>query len=111
MKISHHNYEYVCVLTISGEYTADDVDAFHRVVADRLDAGSKHFLIDCEHLEFVDSAGLESWLRLQERIGDRAGQVRLIKPDDNMRKVLEMTRLERAFEAHPTLEAAVRSVR
>jgi len=111
MKISTQNYEYVCVLTLSGEYTTDDIDQFRRAIADRLDAGSKHFLIDCENLEFVDSSGLESWLRLQEQIGERGGQVRLINPDDNLKKVMEMTRLDRAFEAHPTLEAAVRSVR
>ncbi|RMD62112.1 MAG: anti-sigma factor antagonist [Planctomycetota bacterium] len=111
MKISAQNYEYVCVLTLSGECTADDVDQFNRVVNDRLEAGSKHFLIDCEHLEFVDSAGLECWLRLQERISERGGQLRLIKPDENLSTVLRITRLDRAFKAHPSLEAAVRSVR
>lgn len=111
MKLSYQEYEHICVLTLSGEYTADDVDQFRRSVADRVTAGARHILLDCEHLEFVDSAALESWLRLREEIGERNGQLRLIKPDDNVAKILKLTRLDKSFESHPTIESAVRSVR
>lgn len=111
MKLSFQEYEHVCVLTISGEYTAEDVDAFRRTVSERIDAGARHILLDCEHLEFVDSLGLESWLRVRETLGEKNGQVRLIKPDETMRTILSLTRLDRAFETHETLESAVRSVR
>lgn len=111
MKLSFQEHEHICVLTLSGEYTADDVDQFRRTVADRLASGTRHMLLDCEHLEFVDSAGLESWLRLREDLSTRSGQLRVIKPDDNVATILRLTRLDKSFEAHPTLESAVRSVR
>lgn len=111
MKISYQDYEHICVLTLSGEYTADDVDQFQRIVADRIAGGTRHILLNCEHLEFVDSAGLESWMRLREQVGEHAGQLRLVQPDETVAKILELTRLERAFESHNTLESAVRSVR
>ena len=111
MKLSYQEYEHICVLTLSGDYTHDDVDNFRRVVSDRLDDGARHVLLNCEYLEFVDSAALESWLRLREQLGDKGGQFRLINPDDNVEKILRLTRLEKSFEAHPTIESAVRSVR
>lgn len=111
MKLSHQDYEHVTVLTLSGDYTADDVEQFTRAVSDRRAAGARDVLLDCENLEFIDSAGLESWLRLQERVGEAGGQVRLVRPDEVVRKILSLTRLDLAFEAHPTLEAAVRSLR
>jgi len=111
VKLSFHEYEHVCVLTVSGEYTDEDVEVFRRTVGERLDNGARHILLDCEHLEFIDSAGLESWLRLRELIGQTGGQVRLIKPDENVHTILKLTRLDRAFETHETLESAVRSVR
>lgn len=111
MKLSYHEYEHVCVVTLSGEYTADDVDAFRRTIGDRMEHGARHILLDCEHLEFLDSAALESWLRLRELLGQGNGQMRLIKPDENVQKILEITRLQKAFETHVSLEAAVRSVR
>ncbi len=111
MKLSFQDYDHVCVLTLSGEYTLEDVDQFKRIVSDRLTAGARHVLLNCEYLEFIDSAGLEALLRLREDLAQRSGQMRLIKPDDNVAKILRITRLDRSFELHPTLESAVRSVR
>ncbi|HBS29072.1 MAG TPA: hypothetical protein DEB06_06395 [Phycisphaerales bacterium] len=111
MKISHHDYEHVTVLTVSGDFTADDTEQFARVVNDRRGAGVRHVIIDCENLEFVDSAGLESWLRVQESLGEGGGQFRLIRPDETLTTILALTRLDLAFEAHPSLEGAVRSLR
>jgi anti-sigma B factor antagonist len=111
MKISHQNYEHVTVLTISGDLTADDVPQFQRVVAERRAEGVTDIVLDCENIEFVDSAGLESWLRLQESLGEHGGQFRLMRPDDTLQKILALTRLDLAFETYATLETAVRSLR
>lgn len=111
MKVSHQDYEHVSVLTLSGDFTADDVEQFRRVIAERRAAGVRDVLVDCEALEFVDSAGLEAWLRLQEQLGESGGQMRLVRPDEVVSKILQLTRLDLAFEAHPSVEAAVRSLR
>lgn len=111
MKISFQDYEIVSVLTISGDLTAEDVEQFLRVVNDRVASGVKHVLIDCENLEFIDSEGLEAWLRVQEKLGEAGGQFRLVRPDETLSTILELTRLDLAFESLPTVEAAVRSLR
>lgn len=111
MKVSSQDYDHVTVLTLSGDYTADDVEQFRRIVTDRRAAGVRDVLLDCENLEFVDSAGLESWLRLQELLAEHGGQLRLVRPDQTIRTILDLTRLELAFERHGTIEAAVRSLR
>jgi len=111
VKLSFQEYEHICVLTLSGEFTEDDTGQFRRSVSDRIEAGARHVLLDCEHLEFVDSSGLEAWLRVREEVGEQGGQFRLIKPDENVGKILEITRLDKSFETHDTLESAVRSVR
>lgn len=111
MKVSFQDYEHICVLTLSGEFTHDDTDHFSRIVAERQAAGTRHFILDCGSLEFTDSAALESLLRLQERLGEAGGQLRLIKPDETVSTILRLTRLELALESHPSLELAVRSLR
>lgn len=111
MKISHQDFEHVSVMTLSGEFTADDADAFSRVVEDRLRGKVRDAVLDCEHLEFIDSAGLEAWLDLQERLASKGGQLRLVKVDDTIAQILRVTRLDLALEAHDTVEHAVRSLR
>ena len=111
MKLSHQDYETVTVLTLSGDFSHDDVEPFIRAVGDRRRIGVKHVLIRCDNLEFIDSAGLECWLRLQEDLGVEGGQLRLIEPEETIQKILEITRLDLAFESHASVEAAVRSLR
>ncbi|HVZ94548.1 MAG TPA: STAS domain-containing protein [Phycisphaerales bacterium] len=110
MKASSQDFDHVRVVTISGEFTADDTEAFKRTTEDR--AGKvKSVILDCRELEFVDSAALESWLRLQEQLGSQGGQLRLVAPDTTVSTILELTRLNLAFESHPSIESAVRSLR
>jgi len=111
MKLSYQEFEHIAVLTLSGEYTAEDIEQFERSVNDRINAGARHIVIDCEHLEFVDSKGLESWIHLQTRLGEKGGQLRLVKPDETVSRILELTRLDLALESHKGLEQAVRSLR
>lgn len=111
MKISFQDYDTLSTLTLSGEFTHDDVTAFNRVVSDREQAGARHFVLDCANLEFIDSAALEALLRLQERIGTSGGQLRLIKVDDTLDTILRLTRLDLALESHESLELAIRSLR
>lgn len=111
MKVSHQNFEHITLLTLSGEFTAEDVELFRRTTAERLSSGARHMVLDFENVDFVDSAGLESLLRLQERLGENAGQLRLIKLDSTLERILELTRLDLAFESHETIEKAVRSLR
>ncbi len=111
MKISYQEYEHVCVLTLSGECTSEDVEHFTRIANERRAAGARHIMLDCEHLEFVDSAALECWLDLADGLGEGGGQLRLIQPDESVSRILKITRLDKSFETHKSLESAVRSVR
>lgn len=111
MKLSYEDHGAITVLTISGELTADQADAFRRAVADRFTAGARDVILSLEHMSLVDSAGLELLLWLLDEVSDRGGQVRLVKPDDLVAKILELTRLDRRFDTHQTLEAAGKSLR
>lgn len=111
MKLSYEDHGVITVLTISGELTSDQADAFRRSVGERFAAGAHDVVLNIEHLTLVDSVGLELLLWLLDEVAERAGQVRLVKPDDMVRKILELTRLDRRFDIHDTLESAGKSLR
>src|SRR5262245_51083619 len=97
MKLSYEDHNTVTVLTISGELTADQSDSFRRACQDRMNAGIRDIVLDMEYLTLIDSAGLELLLWLVDEVSDRSGQVRLVNPDDNIRKIFQLTRLDRRF--------------
>jgi anti-anti-sigma factor len=111
MKLSYEDHGIITVLTISGELTADQADAFRRAIGDRFTAGVRDVVLNIEHLTLIDSAGLELLLWLLDEVAERHGQVRLVNPDETVHKILELTRLERRFSIHNTVESAGKSLR
>lgn len=111
MKLSYEDHSTISVVTISGELTADQSDAFRRACLDRLHSGAVHVILELEYLTLIDSAGLELLLWLLEEISKKRGQLRLVKPDDNIMKALHLTRLDRRFTICETVEEAARSLR
>lgn len=111
MKINHQIQDRITVVNLEGDITLDELDPLRKVVADQLACSNYDFVIDLSQVEFVDSKGLETLLWLQEQAADRLGQVRLVNPSSPVRQILRLTRLDRAFESHPTVENALKSLR
>lgn len=111
MKLSYEDHRSISVITISGELTADQVDTFRRSCQERFTNGITDIVLDLEYLTFVDSAGLESLLWIIDEGSARGGQLRLVKPDPTVRKILEISRLERRFNIHESIESAAKSLR
>ncbi len=111
MKFSYEDHGQVSVLTLSGELTADESDSFRRSCQERFAAGIKDVVLNMEHMTLIDSAGLEQMLWLMEELAEINGQLRLVNPDDTIAKILEITRLDRRFNIHETIESAAKSLR
>lgn len=111
MKLSYEDHARTTVLTMSGEFTIDQADSFRRSCQERFSNGICDIVIDMENLRLIDSAGLESLLWLRDETAQHGGQLRLVKPDSTIQKILEVTRLERRFDQHDSIEAAARSLR
>ena len=71
----------------------------------------RDIVLDLEYLTFVDSAGLEALLWMIDEASERGGQLRLVKPDPTVGKILEISRLDRRFNIHQSIESAAKSLR
>ena len=111
MKLSYEDHDSITVLTVSGELTADSADAFRRTCQERFDAGVRDVVLDLEHLTLIDSAGLELLLWIVDEAANRSGQCRMVNPGETVQKIFEVTRLDRRFVVHESIEAAAKSLR
>ncbi len=111
MKFSYEDHGSTSVLTVSGELMADQADSFRRACQDRFEAGIRDVVLDLEHMTMIDSVGLELLLWLVDELSERRGQLRLVNPDEAITKILEITRLERRFNTHESIESAAKSLR
>jgi anti-sigma B factor antagonist len=111
MKLSYEDHDNTSLVRLSGELTADQTDFFRRTCSDRLAAGKRNVVLDMEHLTLIDSAGLEMLLWLMEETSERGGQLRLVRPDETVQRILYITRLDRRFDIHHSLESAAKTLR
>lgn len=112
MAVKCEEYNKVCVMTLDGDFLGEDVSAARKAAETVIDTKQiVQFVIDFEKSGFADSEGLEALIWLKRQCEDRFGQIKLAALDENMKKILEMTRLEHRFECHPDLPSALKTMR
>ena len=109
MPIKCDEYNNVCVLGLSGDLSSAESEALRKQVEGLIDKRQIiDFVVDLEKCAFIDSEGLETLLWMKRRCEDLFGQIKLAAADENVKKILEITRLEHQFECHPDVGRALK---
>ena len=112
MAITAENYGHAVMLNLKGELAEDTLGAFRQVVEHQLENDEVvDVILNMEEVTTIDSAVLEYLLDLRDRLSEKFGQVRLAKCDENVRKILEITRLTGEFEMFDDVSEAVKVIR
>jgi anti-sigma B factor antagonist len=94
------------VVSLEGEvdlYTAPELkQELHRLVGE----GAKQIVIDMTATTFIDSTTLGVLLSVVKRVRPEGGAVLLVCPDRNVRRIFEITLLDRVFTIVDTREEA-----
>lgn len=100
----------VTVLTVTGDLVIGEPEAaFKKTVSRLLEEGRVFLLVDLKDTGFLDSSGLGALVRALTHSRKEGGQTKLVHAGSQVRKVLEMTKLDSVFEIHDNLEEAVSS--
>lgn len=106
MQLTHESQDRLTVIRLEGSMTHDALGPFKELVVKCLSEQACDFVLDASDLEYIDSKGLESLLWLKEVAHEQLGQIRLVDATEQVREILELTRLTSEFEwANDTQEA------
>jgi anti-anti-sigma factor len=94
------------VVTVAGELDMANADQVAELLDEVGNEGGGTIVVDLSGLSFIDSSGIHALLR--PRPHDAA--VELVCPPGNVRRVLEVTKLERVLPVHDTLAQALAAV-
>jgi anti-sigma B factor antagonist len=72
-----------------------------------IDGGASTVVVDLSDAAVVDSTSLGVLLRAMKRLREQDGQIRLVVPRAEVRRVFEITMLDRIFPLHETQEEAL----
>ena len=111
MNITAESYGRAVLLNINGELSEDALSAFQQALDHQmLTQDVVDVVLNMEQVPFVDSAVFEYLLDLQDKLIERLGQVKFANCDENVTKILEMTRLKNGFEVFSDVAEAVKTI-
>ena len=97
------------VLTVSGEVDLGTAPRLRETLVGVVADGHKHVVVDLSATEFLDSTGLGALVAGFKRLRAHQGDMRLVCTTDRIRKVFELTRLDRVLPLFESVEDACRA--
>lgn len=111
MRVNVRRKRRVCVVELAGRLTLEDGASVPRQqVAELLEAGERRFVFDLNGLSVIDSAGVGEIVACYKRAAENAAVVKIaLRPDGLVRRVFEISGLERALEVFDEVDDAIAS--
>jgi anti-sigma B factor antagonist len=98
------------VLAIHGEADLHAAPELKERLRAAIDRGVTVVVVDLTDTDFVDSTSLGVLLGATKRLREREGEIRLVVSRPELRRIFEITLLDRVFQLHDTREEALAAV-
>src|SRR6266566_2064843 len=102
LRVQHHDDR--AVVHVGGEVDLDTCPQLRGALAELVDQGSYHLVVDLEQVSFLDSSGIGVLMGVQRRLREHGGSLRLAAPAARLRRVLELTGVTTVLPISPTDE-------
>jgi len=109
MKISVQDYNDATVVELQGEFDGDSAELFQNTITDIIGKRKAGIVLDMSAVGFVGGQGLEQMLWARDYCSENKREFKLAGLDENLAKILEVTRLENEFDRYAELAEAVKS--
>jgi anti-sigma B factor antagonist len=95
------------VLDVRGDVDVYSSPALRHQIMDRIQHGNSRIIIDLEHVDFLDSAGIAVMISGLRLATNSDGTLVLVQPGDQVRRMLRLTNLDQVLQTFPSVEDAV----
>jgi anti-sigma B factor antagonist len=97
----------VATVAVAGEVDLSTAPALKQALLETIEGGSRKVLVDLSHATFIDSTTLGVLMGAVKRLRPAGGELAIACNDPNIRKIFEITLLDRIFEIYPSLDEAL----
>jgi anti-anti-sigma factor len=110
LEITQREMNGIYLLALNGRLAlGPESSGLVATVDNLLASGATRIVLNLEHVNYVDSAGLVALIEMQRKTKAKGGSLKLCHLRPNLLRALEMARLLPIFETSPTETAAVAS--
>ncbi len=97
----------VPIIDLKGEVDAYTSARFREVMIELIENGGANIVVSMANVEYIDSSGLGALVRGLKRVSERNGRMHIVCNNPQIRKVFEITGLEKVFPLYEGEEDAV----
>jgi anti-sigma B factor antagonist len=97
------------VVAVAGDVDLHSGGTLRDRLAALADGGARQVTIDLSEATFLDSMALGVMLGAKKRLDEGGGDLVLVVPKPEIRRIFEITMLDRVFEIHASRDEAVAS--
>lgn len=98
------------IIRLYGSLDLQSTPAFRQQLGAGIQAGTRSLIVDCRHLEYIASAGLRALADIAVCLKRHHGRIVLCSLKGYLRKVFEMTGLDRRLPIEASLDEALASL-
>lgn len=109
MEIKVDKKEGVIIIAIDGEIIGDTAPEIQSCFDDLLSKDERNYVIDMSAVEYVDSSGLATFVRLFKRVRFGKGNIKLCALRHDVLKLFRVIRLDKVFDIFSDCNEALAS--
>jgi len=97
----------ISIIELSGEVDAYTSARFREVMVEIIEDGGANLIVSMRKVEYIDSSGLGALVGGLKRASERNGRILIVCDQPQVRKVFEITGLEKVFPLYDEEQEAV----
>lgn len=112
MKYSHKVLDNnILMLGLSGDLIGEDTGAaILQLATEYVNKKMRHCIIDISDVRYINSSGIGVLITILTKFRNKGGEVYLVNPSENVKKLLIITKLNGIFNISDNIENAVKRV-
>ena len=107
LKLAKRQVGNLTIFDLQGDFDSRTAATAKERIRAAIEEGSDCILVNLEGVHYIDSAGPGSLVSALKAISERGGVICLSCVTDQVRMVIELTRLDRVFTVYDSVETAI----
>ena len=102
--------DHAALIDLDGEIDVYTAPQLKQQIIELLDGGTRRVLINLSHVDYLDSTALGVLIGGLKRLRERDGTLDLICPNPRIKRIFEITGLDKIFDMYATDEEAIQQL-
>lgn len=112
MKLVHQIKQECLLLVLNGDLIGENSGAeILEIVSDAMNDNIRAIAVDLGSVRYMNSSGLGVMITLLTKVKNKGGEVVMVNPSDQIKKILQITKLSDVFKSFDTEAEAIKALK